>query len=109
MIKKHLKKLNMPAKKAKPEDNSSLELDIGDLKDHGDDSASADDSADHPEMSLDDMKPQDENDPMAKCSDEDLIAEIKKRGLMSELENDQAHPEDAESAPAPEDMGHGKY
>jgi hypothetical protein len=92
--KKHLSKLDMPAKKAKPmgEDmgDGELEMELSDL-------APEEDASEEEEVGLDQLAAEEPaNEQLAAIPDEELLAEIKKRGLMKDLEMEEGEPDEAE-------------
>lgn len=85
-MKKEMKlgKLQMPGKRKEAADVSELDMDLPESEEDpmADEGAVKEDMAMEGEMDLDAM---DEDSPMAGLSDEDLMAEVKKRGLEKKL------------------------
>lgn len=92
MIIGKLKKMKMPEKKG--EDMAGME-DMG--MEEGSPEEEASESPDEAHMEGDDKMP--ENPELAKLSDDELLAEIKKRGLMADL-----HGADQQEAPADDEL-----
>lgn len=83
MKKEHLKKLEMPSKKAQAPSPEEMDMELG-MEDE-----EMEGSED--EMNLDEISPLPEAgegmEALAGISDDELVAEIKKRGLLADLES----------------------
>lgn len=90
---KKLSKLAMPEKRQ--EDYGALDLQQDEDADHGDESADVAPDGDHA----------DAKDPAADLSDDDLLAEVKKRGLAKKLEDDEEASESPDEEAAEGDDG----
>lgn len=95
--KKHLSKLDMPAKKAKPmgEEMGDRELEI-ELSDLAPEEDASDEEVDLESLAAEEPA----NEQLAAIPDEELLAEIKKRGLLNELAGEgmeEGEPEEMEA------------
>lgn len=109
--KKKLSKLAMPAKRA--DDQEMLGMDLSDndpdhdsMQPMNDDAGDADDMPGHEEEAPE-GSPEDEKQDQAELehlSDDELLAEIKKRGLMNKMGKDQSSALGAQQEPNEDDQ-----